>query len=92
MNVKIRNKFIEIKYNVRGIRIFNGFEVWIENSVKSVTVQHHEACRVMPNSYPTDGIFNLHRTTIMDCFSCILFLRHLHLCLNLCYFIKFMLK
>ena len=50
------------------IRIFNGFEVWIENSVTRVTVQHHEARRVMPNSYPTDGIFNLHRTTVMDCF------------------------
>ena len=24
----------------------------IENSVTTVTVQHREACRVMPNSYP----------------------------------------
>ena len=37
-----------------------------ENSVERVTVRHHEACRVMPNSYPIDGIFNLHLTTIMD--------------------------
>ena len=44
-----------------------------------VTVRHHEACRVMPNSYPSDGIFNLHRRTVMDYFSCTLFLRHLHL-------------
>ena len=34
------------------IRIFNGREVWIENSVTRVTVRHHLACRVMPNSYP----------------------------------------
>ena len=34
------------------IRIFNGCELRIENSVTTVTVQHREACRVMPNSYP----------------------------------------
>ena len=34
------------------IRIFNGCEVRIENSVKRVTVRHHKACRVMLNSYP----------------------------------------
>ena len=33
---------------------------------------------MIPNSYPSDGIFNLHRRTIMDSFSCILFLRQLH--------------
>ena len=33
------------------IRIFNGCEVWIENSITRVTVQHHDACRVMLNSY-----------------------------------------
>ena len=27
---------------------------------------------MMPSSYPSDGIFNLHRRTIMDTFSCIL--------------------
>ena len=63
------------------IRIFNGCEVLIENSVTRVTVRHHEACQVMPNSYPSDGIFNLHRRTIMDSFSCIFFLRQLHLSL-----------
>ena len=26
--------------------------VWIEKSVMRVTVRHHEACRVMPNSDP----------------------------------------
>ena len=41
------------------IRIFNGCEVLIENSVTRVTVRHHEACRVMPNSYPSNGVFNL---------------------------------
>ena len=34
------------------IRIFTGCEIWIENSVTRVTVRHHKACRVMPNSYP----------------------------------------
>ena len=34
------------------IRIFNGYELLIENSLTTVTVQHREACRVMPNSYP----------------------------------------
>ena len=33
------------------IRIFNGCEVLIENSVTRVTVRHPEACRVVPNSY-----------------------------------------
>ena len=50
------------------IRTFNGCEVLIENSVTRVTVRHHEACRVMPHSYPSDGIFKLHRRTIMDSF------------------------
>ena len=34
------------------IRIFNGCELCIENSVTTVTVQHCKACREMPNSYP----------------------------------------
>ena len=46
-------------------RIFNSCEVLIETWV---TVWNHEACRGMPNSYLSDGIFNLHRKTIMDFF------------------------
>ena len=34
------------------ISIFHGCMVWIEISVTRVTAQHHEACRVMPNSDP----------------------------------------
>ena len=34
------------------IKILNGCEVRIENSVTRVTVCHHDACRVMPISYP----------------------------------------
>ena len=34
------------------IRNFNGCELRIENSITAVTVQHREACRAMPNSYP----------------------------------------
>ena len=47
---------------------------------------------MMPSSYPNDVIFNLHRRTSMDSFSCILFLRQLHLDLNMCCFINFTLK
>ena len=74
------------------IRIFNGCEVMTENSITRVTVRLHEACLVMPNSYWSDGIFNLHQRTIMDSFSCIHFLQPLHLDLNMCCFIDFALK
>ena len=47
-------------------RIFNGCEVWIENSVTQVTAWHHSASLVILNSYPHDGIFNPHLTTIKD--------------------------
>ena len=73
---------------MQSIKIFNGCEVLIDNSVTRVTVRHHEARRVMPNSYPSDGIFNLHRITIMDSFYCIIFLRQLHLDFNICCFIN----
>ena len=46
----------------------------------------------MPNSYPSDGIFISHRRTIMDSFSCMLFLRQSHLDLNMCCFINLTLK
>ena len=72
------------------IRIFNGCELLIENSVTPVTVQHRKACRVMPNVILSDGTFNLHQTTIMGSFSCILFLRQLHLDLNMYSFINCM--
>ena len=64
----------------RHIRIFNSFEVLTENSV------------TMPNSYRSNGIFNLHRRTIIDSFSCILLLRQLHLDLNMCCFYQFCAK
>ena len=65
-----------------------------ENSVTSVTVRHHEICRVMPNSSPERRIFNLHRTIIMktDSFSRILFLRQLHLDLYMYCFINVSIK
>ena len=47
-------------------RIPNGSSVQIENSVTRVTVRHHSASLVMPNSYPRDGICNQHLTTIKD--------------------------
>ena len=49
-------------------RIHNGSSVQIENSVTRVTVRHHEARWVMPNSYSRDGIFNRHLTTIKDAY------------------------
>ena len=58
------------------IRIFNGCELWIENSVTTVTVQHREVCRVMLS----DGTFSLHQTTVMGSSSCILFLRQIRAC------------
>ena len=47
-------------------RIHNGFSVQIENSITQVTVQHHWVSLVMPKSYPHDGIFSQHLTTIKD--------------------------
>ena len=32
------------------IKVFNGCEVRIQNSITRLTVQHHELCQVMPNS------------------------------------------
>ena len=89
-----RDKKISLASKVKLIRM-----LILSNSVTQVTVSQHEArlCQqgaslVMPNSYPSDGNFNLHRRTIMDSFSCILFLRQLHLELNTCCFINFTLK
>ena len=72
--------------------MFNGCEVLIENSNMRVTVRHHEAFLVMLNSYPSDGIFNLHWRTITDSFSCKPFLRQLHLDLNIVLFYRFYAK
>ena len=49
--------------------INNGSSVRIENSVTRVTVRYHSASLVIPNSYPFDGIFNQHLTTIKDSYS-----------------------
>ena len=51
-------------------RIHNGYLVQIQISVTRVTVWHHSARLVMPNSYPRDGIFNQNITTIKDSYSC----------------------
>ena len=40
--------------------IFDEYEKWIEKSVTWVTLQHHEACRVMPNSDLEQWIFSVH--------------------------------
>ena len=61
----------------------NGRELRIENSVTTVTVQHLEVIL-------SDGNFHLHQTTIMGSFSCILFIRRLHLGLNMYSCINFM--
>ena len=45
------------------VRIFNGREVRIENSVTRVTVRHASWCRTV---IPSDGVFNSHQTAIMD--------------------------
>ena len=45
----------------------------IENSVTRITVRHHWASLVMPNSYPSNGIFNPHLTPMKDSYSPILY-------------------
>ena len=47
-------------------RIHNGCSVQIENSITWVTVRHHSASLMMLNSYPRDGIFIQHLTSIKD--------------------------
>ena len=47
-------------------RIHNGSSLRIENSITRVTLRHHSASLVMPNSYTLGGIFNPHLTTIKD--------------------------
>ena len=57
----------DLDQTLQNIRSFNSCEVPIENSIKMVTVQHHEACWVMRNSYPEWWpLFNPHLTTITD--------------------------
>ena len=34
-----------------------------------ITVRHHSASLLLPNSYPQDGIFNLHLTAIKDSYN-----------------------
>ena len=72
------------------IRIFNGRRVRIENSVKRITVWHHEAWRVMPNHYPLWQNFNSNPTTITDSF--ILFFLQLHFRLEYVIFYQSYLK
>ena len=81
------------------LRTFNGCEVRIDTSITRVTVRHHEACRVMANSYPEWQNFQFIPTIIS--FSYILFLlsstivfkpKRLYLSLNMRYFNNFALK
>ena len=48
----------------RNVRILNGCEVQIENSVTRVTDWHHKIFLLMSNSYLSDIIFNSQWTTI----------------------------
>ena len=43
---------------------------------------------MLPNNYPSDGIFSLHQRTIIDYFFCILLFRKITIDLNMCCFIK----
>ena len=45
-------------------RIHNGCAVQLKIPSLGITIRHHSASLVMPNSYPRDGIFNTHLTTI----------------------------
>ena len=57
----------------------------IENSVTRVTVWHHQACRVMPNSYPEWQNFQFPPISHYGFF----FLHKIHLSLFMHYFINF---
>ena len=72
------------------IRIFNGCELWIENSVTRVTVQHRETCRVMPNSYPEQRDFQFATNNHYGFFFLHTLFRQFHLGLNMYSFINFM--
>ena len=43
--------------------------MWIEKSIMRVTDRHHEACRVIPNSDPSDGFFYPLHTPMIGTFS-----------------------
>ena len=45
-------RFYVMSFEGKNISIFHGCMVRIDKSVTRVTDQHHEACRVMPNSDP----------------------------------------
>ena len=57
----------------KNIRLFNGCEVRIENSVTRVTFRHHVACRVMPDSYPEWQNFQFAPSNHFGFFFCIHF-------------------
>ena len=63
------NKKIQILM-VNNIRIYHECEGRIEKSVPKIAVWHNEACRVMTNGDPRDGLFYPSLTRIMDYFSC----------------------
>ena len=75
-NYPNRRKPANTKHECKVLRVFNGCEVRVENSVPRVTVS---VSRSLSNDAehlsPSDGIFNTHRTTIIDSFACILFIR-----------------
>ena len=64
----------ETRYRYENIKIFNVCRVLIENSDTRVTARYHSVRLVMPSSDLSDGILDLHQRSIMDYFSCILFL------------------
>ena len=70
------------KYCLLHVRLFNGCGKRIENLSQGQLFGITRLGRV----------FKSHRKTIIDSFSCILFLLQLHLSLNVCYFINFTLK
>ena len=47
---------------------------------REITVRHHEASLMMPNSYPCDRIFNPHLTTIKDSYILTVTVQHQKAC------------
>ena len=73
----------------KNVKNFNGGRsVRIENSVTRASVQHHEACRVMPNSYPEWRNFQFAPNNHYRIFFLHTLARPLYLSLDMRYFLS----
>ena len=83
---------VQIKECLKNIKILNDCEVQIEFR-HDRDVRHHEAFRVMPNSYPERRNFQFAPSNHYGFFFLwVHFHRQLHFSLDMCYFINLTLK